>query len=162
MPGSQTSPWLRRRPCPRTCIPPATPRPALASTPGLLLVLLESMATAAVSTVETPRAVRAKIMCLEDVVDLVQIVEVTSEENQLSNITKMDSSASPKPPPGLLVSLQRLPGPQELTTEAATPTDSAELLVARSGQSLKNVFRRVISTSMELKPGLSTSLAAKV
>merc|ERR1719150_3010363 len=103
--------------------------------------------------VETPRAARAKIMCLEDVVDLVQIVEVTSEENQLSNITKMDSLASPKPPPGLLVSLQRWPGPQVLTTEVATPTDCAELLVARSGQSLKNVSRRVISTSMELKLG---------
>merc|ERR1719189_678178 len=87
--------------------------------------------------VETPRAARAKIMCLEDVVDLVQIVEVTSEENQLSNITKMDSLASQKPPPGLLGSLQRWPGPQVLTTEAAMPTDCAELLVARSGQSLK-------------------------
>merc|ERR1719189_2220041 len=92
-------------------------------------------------------------LCMEDVVDLVQIVEVMSEENQLSNITKMDSSASPKPPPGWLASLQRLPGPQELTTEAATPTDSAELLVARSGQLRKNASRRVISTSMELKLG---------
>merc|ERR1711994_201425 len=153
MRGSPISPRWRRRHCPLTCSPPATPRPALASTPGPLLVQLKSMATAAVSMVETPRAARAKIMCLEDVVDLVQIVEVTSEENQLSNITKMDSSASPKPPPGWPVSLQRLPGPQELTTEAATPTDSAELLVARSGQSLKNVSRRVISTSMEQKLG---------
>merc|ERR1712020_352080 len=109
MPGSQTSPQWRRRPCPLTCSPPATPRPALASTPGPLLAQLESMATAAVSTVETPRAVRAKIMCLEDVVDLVQIVEATSEENQLSNITKMVSLASQRSPPGWLASLQRWP-----------------------------------------------------
>merc|ERR1712045_637656 len=149
MPGSLTSPRWRRRLYLLTCSPPATPRPVLASTPGPLLVQLESMETAAVSTVETPRAARAKIMCLEDAVDLVQIVEVTSEENQPSNITKMDSSASPKPPPGWQASLQRWPGPQELTTEAATPTDSAESLVASSGQSLKSVFRRVTSTSME-------------